>query len=313
MLAGALIIFGCAVFDILDSMFWAYDLVLAQYGFFVFTMGITLILANRFISIHKILESNLEMSRIELEIATEMHSQLLSPAPSDIEGWEIALSFKPKHGASGDFYDFYVSENRLEGISLFDVSGHGVSAALITMIIKPIIFRLFGRMKDRGLDEIINRLDQQVSREIESLDNFASCILLRFKDDAVEYVNAAHPDMLHLRCGTGAVEITGAGEGLFHFAPIGQDLSHNAPGVINVNVDGGDLLLLFTDCILESRNVRTGPYGMARLMKALSGAIGLSARETLDCILKDFYSYVTASQIADDFTVICLKKKIPDV
>ncbi len=49
LMIGALVVAACALFDILDSMFWAYDYVATQYGFFVFTVGIALILADRFI------------------------------------------------------------------------------------------------------------------------------------------------------------------------------------------------------------------------------------------------------------------------
>ncbi|TAL36741.1 MAG: hypothetical protein EPN93_07930 [Spirochaetes bacterium] len=308
MLIGALVMFGCAVFDILDSMFWAYDLVLAQYGFSAFTLGITLILANRFISVHNTLESSCEVSRKEMELASDMHSRLLPPAPSGIAGWDIALSFKPRHGASGDFYDFYVEDSRLEGMTIFDVSGHGVSSALITMIVKPIMFRLFSTMKQSGLDEIIGKLDEQVSREMASLDNFASCILLRFNGPNIEYVNAGHPDLLHLRRGYGEVAIAGDGEGDFHLAPVGQHIAQKAASVINLTTEKGDVLLLFTDCIIESRNARKGPYGLNSLMTSLSETKDLSAQEILDAILKDFNSFIPEAQILDDFTVICLKR-----
>jgi serine phosphatase RsbU (regulator of sigma subunit) len=308
MLAGALIMFGCAVFDILDSMFWAYDLVMAQYGFFVFTIGITLILADRFISIHKTLELNCEVSRIEMELASDIHSHLLPPAPAGIEGWDIALAFKPRHGASGDFYDFYIGRGRLEGMAIFDVSGHGVSSALITMIVKPIIYRLFTAMRHRGLDEIIRQLDDHVSREIVHLDNYASCILLRFGDERIEYANAAHPDLLHLRAKSGTVEIAGGEEGEFRFRPIGQHISQKEPAIINLTVERGDVLLLFTDCIIESANTRRGMYGMSRLRKVLSEARGMTAQEVLDHIMHDFHAFMAGEQLIDDFTVICLKK-----
>ncbi len=308
MLIGALVMFGCAVFDILDSMFWAYDLVLAQYGFFAFTIGITLILADRFISIHKTLEQNCEVSRIEMELASDVHSQLLPPAPAGVAGWDIALAFKPRHGASGDFYDFYIRDNRLEGLAIFDVSGHGVSSALITMIIKPIVYRLFTGMRDRGLDEIIKRLEEHLSVEIARLDNFASCILLRFREGSIEYANAAHPGLLHLHRDSGMVETAGEERGDFRFAPIGQQISQKTPEVINLDAKQGDVLLLFTDCIIESANTRKGTYGTSRLMAALAETRDMPAGLVLDHILRDFHAFMAGEQILDDFTVICLRK-----
>ncbi len=308
LLAGAVILVACAIFDIADSMFWAYDIVLTQYGFFAFTMGITLILANRFLKTHKELEKGNEIAAIEMELAANMQKMLLPPVPSSIEHWDIAMSFMPKYGASGDFYDFYYSDNHLQGIALFDVSGHGVSSALITMMVKPVTFRVFNTMKGENLDTVMNVVNEHISRDLSRLDNFVTCILLRFLDDRVEYVNAGHPDLLHRVRKSGEVRIIDAGEKIFRGEPLGLDINRHRPSVIQFSVEKDDILLLFTDCILDAKNPGKERYGIDRLMKSLGDAPDGSAADILDFLLKKFNAFVRDVDLRDDFTVILAKK-----
>ncbi len=308
LLAGAIILMACSLFDIADSMFWAYNYVLTQYGFFAFTMGITLILANRFLKTHKELEKGNEIAAIEMELAANMQKMLLPPIPSGIEQWDIAMSFQPKYGASGDFYDFYYSGNRLQGIALFDVSGHGVSSALITMMVKPVTFRMFDTMQGDSLEKIMSRVNEHISQDLSRLDNFVTCILLRIQDNRVEYINAGHPDLLHRIRKSGEVRIINAGEEKFRGEPLGLALNHHRPSTIHFRVEKDDLLLLFTDCILDARNHHRERYGLTRLTESLSEAPDGTASEILDFLLAKFNAFVRDVDLRDDFTVILAKK-----
>ena len=309
LMIGALVMMGCAVFDILDSMFWSYNYVLATYGFFVFTMGISLILADRFLETHKRLEETNGMIRNEMELAAHIQGSLLPNVPSDLEDWDIALAYSPLFGPSGDYYDFYVSGKRLKGISIFDVSGHGISSALVTMIMKPITFRAFNRMRSAGLDEIIGMVNQMISAEIPGSENLISCILLRTRGDAVEYVNAGHPNLLHRVRKTGKTRVVDNGGKKFRAEPLGLGLSTDPPAVIKLRAARGDVLALYTDCILESKNEGGRRYGIERLIAALDESPHATAGDVLNHVLESFYSFADRSQIRDDFTMIIARKK----
>lgn len=308
LMVGTIILVACSIFDIADSMFWAYDYVLTQYGFFAFTIGITLILANRFLKTHKELEKGNEIAAIEMDLAGNMQKMLLPQVPTGLDRWDIAMSFKPKYGASGDFYDFYCSGGRLQGIAIFDVSGHGVSSALITMMVKPITFRIFNSMPGQKLDAIMNLINEHVSQDLNRLDNFVTSILLRIRDDKVEYVNAGHPDLVRKNVKTGEVRIVDAGGNKFRGEPLGLALNHHLPSVIQFSVEKDDVLLLFTDCILDARNHRKERYDIDRLMQSLAGAPNGTAAEILDHLLATFDSFVKDADLRDDFTVILAKR-----
>jgi len=305
----AVILAGCAVFDIIDSLFWSYNYILSVYGFFAFTAGISLILMGRLFRTQRDIEYRSEMARAEMELAGHIQKHLLTPLPEKIEGWEIALAFQPRVGASGDFYDFYVRNSHLKGIALFDVSGHGVSSALITMIIKPVTYRLFNSMAGESLETIINLVDRHICSDLERLDNYVTCVLLRFEGDSVEYVNAGHPDILHKVRSTGEVRSAGEDSGkTYRGEPLGVGLDHRHPSTVQFRVMKGDILLIFTDCILDAQNRRNERYGIERLMESLRAAPDGSAAEILDFIISRFFSFVYKGDLKDDLTVILVKR-----
>ena len=94
-------------------------------------------------------------------------------------------------GVSGDLYDFYLEDNVLTGVSILDVSGHGIASGLITMLARTIFYRNFAAGKEEDLSEILEKSNRHLIKEIGNVDYYLTGILLRFKQDSVEYVNAA--------------------------------------------------------------------------------------------------------------------------
>ena len=307
LMLAALVLAACALFDILDSMFWAYDYVVTRYGFFVFTVGIALVLADRFIAAHGRLARSNEIARNELDLAGQVQLSLLVETPAGLPGWDVALAFEPNRGASGDLYDFYVREGRLRGALLFDVAGHGVSSALVTMIVKPLLFRLFSRMRGRGLDEIISRANRHMEEEFPRLHAYLSCVLLRFEGNMVEYANAGHPDILH-RSGASPPRPVGAGREGFRGEPIGVHITRRPPEVIRFRAARGDLLLLYTDGVLECKNGKRERFGEGRLVNAFGSAPGRTAGEALDHIMGHVKEFIDPDEARDDLTLVVLKK-----
>ncbi len=308
LMLGTLIVVACMVFDIADSLFWSYNYVVTTYGFFAFTMGIALILTNRFLASHRELEKDNEIATTEIALAAHVQKMLLTPPPVDIDRWDIAVTFRPKYGAAGDSYDFYYTDNNLDGIALFDVSGHGVSSALITMMVKPVTMRVFKSLYGERLDTIMNNVNRQVTRDLVQLNNYVTCVLLRIRENVVEYVNAGHPDILLRDGGTREVRIVDGGGIDFRGEPLGLGFNRVNPSMIRFTIGQNDALLLFTDCLVESRNRRKERYDIRRIIDSLSAAPAGPAPAILDFILDQFYSFTPESDLKDDLTVIVAKK-----
>jgi len=271
-------------------------------------MGIALILTNRFLATHRELENENEIANNEIALAAHVQKMLLTPPPADIDRWDIAVVFRPKYGAAGDFYDFYYTESHLDGIALFDVSGHGMSSALITMMVKPVTMRAFKSSDGERLDAIMNTVNRQMTGDLAQLNNYVTCVLLRFRENVVEYVNAGHPDILHRNGGTRKVRIIDNGGSDFRGEPLGFGINQVNPSTVSLTIGTDDVLLLFTDCLVESRNSRNERYGMDRVIDSLGAAPAGPASAILDFMLERFYSFTAEIGLKDDLTVIVAKK-----
>jgi serine phosphatase RsbU (regulator of sigma subunit) len=242
----------------------------------------------------------------EIMLASHIQRSFFTSPPNKIKGWDIALCFRPLYGVSGDFYDFYMKDDELRGLSLFDVSGHGLSSALYTMLLKPVMFRVFRQMEGRSLGKVLGKLNESISAEFTVLDNFITGIVLRFNGGRIEYVNAGHPDLLLRIAATGQVRIIEQSTNDVKGEPIG--ISNNFPyKSLHFAMKKEDILLLFTDGLIESVQSNEH-YGYERVSENLRTINSTStAQEILDRILKDFPSY-TQSSLSDDLTVIVVKR-----
>ena len=249
------------------------------------------------------------MAKIELDIAQDIQKTLFSEQPLSTTQWDIALSFKPRNGVSGDFYDFYYEDGILKGLSLFDVSGHGIASALVTFLAKPVLNRYFNPVKNDPLGRVIEIANNTLKNDLNEINMYITGIVLRLNNDEIEYINAGHPDPLYKNKITGKVNILSDIFSQNKTTPIGLVDSINSCMSVKFTPKEGDVLLLFTDCLTESNNFKKSRYGYTRLMQSLKEAPDGTAQEILDYLLETFYSFLNEKEIEDDFTVILIKKQ----
>jgi phosphoserine phosphatase RsbU/P len=260
------------------------------------------------IQVNSKLETFHESAVVDMELASNVQSSLFPKVPEDSSGWDISLSFLPLMGLSGDFYDFYYNGEKLSGLSLFDVSGHGVSSGLITMFAKPMVYRLFNRMNSIQLGAVMGRINDVIYDEIGDLDNYITGLILRFTGNRVEYANAGHPDLLYKKHGSESVKIMVTDEDLVKGKPLGIFNKGIYYSTVSFDIEENDVLLVYSDCLIESMNSKSEFYGLNRLINSLNNAKGGTSHEILDNILKNFYSFVDIDLINDDFSIIVARK-----
>ena len=243
----------------------------------------------------------------ELELASHVQAAFFLQKPPETDGWDISFLLRPAHGVSGDFFDIYTRGTTLTGIAVFDVSGHGISSGLITMIAKPIMFRLFTSLQESTLGEIARQAREIISNEISNIDNYITGVLLRFTGGTVQYVNAGHPNIL-LKKGRSGIVKEAAPNAEFRGLPIGMDFTSAPFNTIQFDMEPGDILLIFTDGIIDGFNSEKKSYGMKRLLDAFSSAPTDTARDITSHIINDFYTFTGQSFINDDVTLMAVKK-----
>ena len=80
------------------------------------------------------------------------------------------IAFKPMSGVSGDLYITFISENKLEGIGIFDISGHGIASGLVTMLVKNIIENEFQKGINLPLNEVMDTINERIIIEKGNID-----------------------------------------------------------------------------------------------------------------------------------------------
>ncbi len=244
-----------------------------------------------------------------MSMAANVQKKLYGRELPPLDDWEIAYYFKPAADISGDLYDIYTEGSRLGGIALFDVSGHGISAGLFTMLARSILFRNYRMHKKSGPAAVMEAVNRELIEEMSDLDYYLSGLFLMFDGSRVRYANAAHIDALLKK---------GDGSGCGPLLPEGADfkgcllgLRHISEpfGAYEFTAEKGDVIVLFTDGLNESANREKERYGMNRAIETLRGCETENPESIIRCLLENLNRFTGDTKLADDLTIIVAKKK----
>jgi sigma-B regulation protein RsbU (phosphoserine phosphatase) len=247
----------------------------------------------------------------DLEIAVNVQTAFLPKTVPYNNTYDVAFVYTPMSGISGDFYDFYQSGNTLEGVGIFDVSGHGIASGLLTMIAKSIIYGNFVNMKHEKLNKVFDSINKKLIKEMGHIDNYITGILIRFNGDYVEYVNSGHPDLIYRSAKNKKVGHIYDKDGASISGPfMGLKELEQPYKSLTIKINKGDCLLLYTDCFQETENIEGRSYEDAGIMESLRNAPDGSAQSILDYILNDYYNFAGRKKdFKDDLTAILIKRK----
>ena len=244
----------------------------------------------------------------ELQLANVVQQSFFKHNDTIYDDWAIAYYNKPMAGVSGDFLDIYGSENRLDGIGIFDVSGHGIASGLVTMLVKNIIFQEFYNGREDKLKSIIDRINIRYINEKGNIENYLTGILARCKGNDIEFINAGHAMPIFYN----------AKEDSAYFV---EDEKNSAFGAIGlpdiptnfishtVKMSRGDELIFFTDGATEATNSKGEDFGKDRLLRSIFRNADRPLTTQINCVISDIFTFIGNEPRKDDITIIILKKK----
>jgi len=259
-------------------------------------------------SVNEKLKKEQMMSRIEMDLASEIQNAVFPSRVPYTSDWDIAFVTKPYGAVSGDFYDFYTLGNTLNGLSLFDVSGHGVAPALITILAKPLLYSHFKRYETSRLGLVLESSNSELFEQLEEVNLYITGLMLRMNGADVEYVNAGHPDLLHFQSSTGRVRAISDPSDSFKGPPIGISKSVQSYLSLKFTVDSGDFLVFYSDGITECKNDSGEQFGIKRLSDAIASIRSDSSKNLLGYIMESINNFTGDIKPGDDITIIVAKK-----
>lgn len=238
-----------------------------------------------------------EHEQREMEEARRIQRKLLPSAVPQLEGWEIATSWQPASGVGGDCFDVIPFGPTRLALSIADVVGKGIPAALLMSNLQAAV-RAFATDAAQPGD-----LCQQVNRILcgniaeGRFISFFYCVL-DAELGTLTFSNAGHYAPILVRA-SGAVERLSAGG-----AVLGV-LRDGAYEQAHASVGAGDRLVLYTDGITEARNAADEEFGEERLVALAVEHRGCSA-PALQARLAEAVASFTGGKFQDDATLIVL-------
>jgi sigma-B regulation protein RsbU (phosphoserine phosphatase) len=235
--------------------------------------------------------------RRELAEALKIQRRLLPQHVPQIDGWEIAASWQPASGVGGDCFDaLRFSDTRL-AISIADVVGKGIPAALLMSNLQAAVRAFASEAVDpAALCHQVNRILCGNIAEGRFI-SFFYCVL-DATAGVLTYTNAGHYLPIIVRA-DGGVERLGAG------GPVLGVLADADYEQAQVALAQGDRIVLFTDGLTEARNHADEEFGEDRLIEAACVHRDCSA-PALQARLADAVVSFSGGRLQDDATLIVL-------
>lgn len=244
--------------------------------------------------------------REEIEYARKIQLSMLPQLPPDI-GWvDLAAASLPATEVGGDYYDYFRLSTTQLALVIGDVSGHGLASGLLLSGVRSCLYLM---EKDLAAPvEVLGRLNQMVRKTTDRRTYVTLlCAVLDRSEDGVTLTvaSAGHPPVLHWD--TQAKTFAELGEGA---PPLGTMLDSGYQQV-QCKVKRGDLLILYTDGLVETRNALGQDYGYPRLQRTVARAApsAHSVREMRDAILGDLSHFKGDGEQTDDITVVVARVK----
>jgi sigma-B regulation protein RsbU (phosphoserine phosphatase) len=237
-----------------------------------------------------------EMLSREIEIAREVQQRLFPQTMPEIAEMSYAGHCRPARGVGGDYYDFLELPNGCLGIAIGDVSGKGIPAALLMASLQASVRgQSYSRGNDvAGLMANVNRLVYDASPS----NRYATFFYAQF-DPATRrmiYVNGGHNPPMVLR-GEETIRLEAGGPPVGLFRPAQYEQAE-------VQLDPGDLLVLFTDGISEAENPANDEWGEDALEASARACNGIAPAEAIERIMRNADQFVAGAPQHDDMTLV---------
>ena len=241
----------------------------------------------------------------ELDVAKHIQSSMLPcifPAFPDRREFDIYASMTPAKEVGGDFYDFFMVDERHLAIVMADVSGKGVPAALFMVIAKTLIKDHTQAGSDLGkvFTEVNNLLCESNS---EGLFVTAFEGVIDLATGEFNFVNAGHeiPYICKKNEGFKPYKIKAG----FVLAGM-EDMQYRAG---SLTLEEGDKIFQYTDGVTEATNAANELYGSERLNHILNLNADKAPCEILQAVKGDIDRFVGEADQFDDITMLCLEFK----
>ncbi|HEX3578502.1 MAG TPA: PP2C family protein-serine/threonine phosphatase, partial [Thermoanaerobaculia bacterium] len=236
----------------------------------------------------------------ELALGREIQSRLLPSAPVDVRGVELGALSLPCYEVGGDYFDFIELPDGDLGLAIGDVSGKGVSAALIMSSVQAAL-RVAAPIED-DLAQLVARLNALIFRSARGR-KYATFFFARYTPSTgvLRYVNAGH-NPPYIIAGSLLTEIGSTGR------PIGL-LPESSYSEGKIELPPGSTLFLYTDGLNEAADPDEVEFGNQRLRELFLSQSGAATKEIPSQVLHAVIAFERGAKATDDKTIVVMRRR----
>lgn len=247
-------------------------------------------------------ETELNTIENETDIASRIQKVLLPKKLIDTADLSFSVLFNQAKGVCSDYYDIIQNQkDRLFCITA-DVAGKSIHACIVMVMIRSLLYLITNTAQNT--QSILDILNKGVTGKI-SIDHYASISLLAYipVEKSIEYVNAGTQSLLLWKASTKKlVRLEQKSD------PIGVD-SKSVYTCKKIQVEKGDIAVLFTDGVVETLNERGESFGLKALAELLAANATSPAKAITEKINKQIKTFIGKTSPHDDQTVMIIKVK----
>jgi sigma-B regulation protein RsbU (phosphoserine phosphatase) len=250
------------------------------------------------------LEDHLRLHQ-SMDLAMKVQQKLLPGKNPEIPELDIAGKSIYCDETGGDYYDFLEFDGKNDrkiSVVVGDVSGHGISSALLMASARAFLRQ---RVSLPGtLGQIISDVNCQLAQDVAEYHNFMTLFYLRIdcEHKTLEWVRAGHDPPIFYDSKTRSFEAL-EGQGI----ALGVEESWVYTENKKVHLSEGQIIVLATDGLWEARNVSGEMFGKDRIYDLIRANSALSAKGILNILMDMLHRFAKGKKIEDDVTLVVIK------
>ncbi len=241
----------------------------------------------------------------EMEIAETVQRNLLPRRAPEIPGVEFAGHCVPAKRVGGDYFDFFPDPEGNVGIVIADVSGHSIGSGIMMAITRGLLQS--EAVRNKPPCELLQDVNRILFNDLLSSELFITMAYFLYspRNRGLAYANGGHNPPVLLRAESDAPELLDAEGMAIGFLP---DVEFEEKGW---ELSPGDLLVAYTDGLIEAEDPQGAPFGMQRLLDCIQENRHRPAAQVLEHLLQAARSHIGGEDPQDaqrdDLTLVVLK------
>ena len=240
----------------------------------------------------------------ELALSRLQQRSLVSLEPPDVPGYDLASYYEPAREIGGDFFELFLLRRRGRplGITIADVTGKGIAAALLMAFARPVMHSALQAAS--GPADALRRTNRILVDELRTALFITALVgRLEVRTGRMTIANAGHEPPVLVPAGGGPiVEVEGGGRMLGMSSPL--DLPET-----EIELAPGDRLVLYTDGVTDAATTSGDRFGRDRMMATIESARGGSAHDIVRTLSTAVSSFCEGIVPVDDVTIVAVGRR----